>query len=452
MAIVRPIGQPENESERKAIAYFRDHLSDDNYILFHNLDLRSHNVPNEFDIVIVGERAVYPIEVKGYSGRIIGNASEWEFENGSMIESPIRLSNKKTRVLASAIHRIPMLDRVFVEPTLVILTDDGAEIDLDDESRYRVMHLDQAIRFIRNDTRESIVDLHDRIVNAVARQFQPLHRANEIGEYVVKETLSQNELYSTYLAEHRLLPATTRFMLKVYHLDLYAEPQEQERQRAWILRDSNALLRLEGHPNIVQAHPPFPWQSNQIVLPLDWVDGYSLRGLLKSQKPLAFRSKIEIARQVCKGLKHAHTNGVIHRDLCPENIIVSRKGTVKLTNFDCARIEGGGLATIASRVGQHLDEHYLAPEVWQDPANASRSSDIYAAGILLYELFVGKTPYDRMQEVLTAKGLPKKPSDAGSNLSPEFDVLMVRMCAFDAASRTATLDDAIQYLERLKTI
>lgn len=448
MAILRAIGLPENDSEREALAFFRDNLPSNDYIIFHNLEIHSKNVPYEFDLVIVGERAIYPIELKGYGGQISGNAAEWELASGAIIKSPLPLAAKKAKVLASSMRRSdPGLDHVFVEPTLVVLTDPNARIDLDDPER--VMSLAQAVQFIKTDGRDTIIYLHERIVNALARQFQPLRRINEIGDYLVREIISKNELYTTYLAEHRLLGAAQRFALKVYNFDLYADSTEQARQKEFLLRDANALYRLTGHPNIVRAHPPFPWQSNQIVLPLDWVEGFSLRGLMNSKKPLAFSSRLRIARQICKGLAYAHAHGVIHRDLRPANVIVSRKGIVQLINFDCARVEADDMHTIASRVGRHLAEQYVAPEVWRDASSASRASDLYSVGILLFELLAGKHPYERITQLFPTQGLKQKPSQVNPQLPAAFDELIASFCAFDVKTRNKTLDNALAVLDSM---
>lgn len=450
MAIVHAIGQPANESERKAIAFFRDHLSGDDYIIFHSFELSSGKVPYEYDMVVIGPRGVYPIEVKGYLGRIRGNASHWEFENGGIIPSPLPLASNKARVLKSRLESDnPALRNIFVSPTLIVLTHDKAQIELDDSEKWRVMRLNQAVEFILNAPGGSIAHYTDRICHALFRQFRPLRHENEIGDYIVLETISRNNLYSTYLARHKLIESSTRFALKVYSLDLYTNEVEQARQRQVILRDSTALHRLGDHPNIVRAHPPFPWESNRIVLPLDWVDGYSLRDPLDSQASLSLATKLGIARAVCEGLRFAHSHGVIHRDVRPDNVMIQRGDKVKLINFDCARIEGGNLPTIASRVGRRLDERYVAPEVWQNPANASRAADIYATGILLCELLTGKPPYSKIRDVFANQGLSQKPSDLSPALSKDAAELIEAMCVFDPAKRLADLEQVIVFLELL---
>jgi serine/threonine protein kinase len=266
------------------------------------------------------------------------------------------------------------------------------------------------------------------------------------GDYHVFHNLERNNLYTTWLARHRLIHTQGRFVLKAYHFDIYASPDERRRQRERILRDAEALHRLAGHPNIVQAHLPFPWQDNQIVLPLEWVDGYSLRGLLDAGEALAFSRKIDIVRQVCEGLAYAHGNGVIHRDVRPDNAIVPSQGPVKLVNFDCARVKGDNLRTIATRLGRQLDQRYVAPEVWRDPRAASPASDLYSAGIMLFELLTGKPPYQKIREVIAAKGLPSMPTQIKPGLSSDVDEVISCMCAFQPQDRYKSLTQAVEDL------
>lgn len=450
MAVVHAIGMPENESERKAIEFMVKHLPDDRYVIFHNLELPAPSgLPYEYDMIIVGEYAVYVVEVKGYRGRIRGNALEWELESGAITSSPLPLLNKKAKVVASRLIRhSPLLQSVWVQP-LIFLTDDRVQANLDDEQASRVLHLDEAIDYILDPYRlpvspKSVRHLTDRICDAIFKQFRPLHRTKEVGDYLVLSTVGKNNLYTTLLAEHRLLSTHERFLLKVYSFDIYTTPETSHKQKEWILRDANALHRLAGHPNIARAYIPFPWRDNQIVLPLEWIDGHSLRGLLATNTEIEFGRKIDILCQTCDGLNFAHNNGVIHRDIRPENIIVPYLQPVKLVNFDCSRVVD--METLRSRVGRHLDERYLAPEVVRDPSAASPASDLYTVGIIFFELLTGQLPYKKIQEVVAANGLPKLPTQIKSDLSPDVDEVVNRMCAFSPEDRYTNLIEVVEYL------
>ncbi|MBC8492613.1 MAG: protein kinase [Chloroflexi bacterium] len=452
MAIVHAIGLPENDSERKAIAYLAKHLPGDQHIVFHNLELPARSgLPYEYDVIVVGEYAVYTVEVKGYQGLIRGNAQEWELESGAIYKSPIPLANKKAKVVADRLCRhSPLLGRVWVQP-LIVLTDNRVRLRLNDDQADRVLHLDEAIDYILNPRRlpirpEFITNCTDLICEAIFNQFRPLRRQHEIGDYRVTDTIGKNNLYTTLLAEHRLIRTRDRFILKVYSFDIYASLETRRKQEEWILRDANALHRLASHPNIVRAYPPFPWQDNHIVLPVEWVEGHSLRGLLDTGAEMGFACKIDIVRQMCEGLHYANSRGVIHRDLRPDNVIVLRQGLVKLVNFDCARVEGDDLRTIASRVGRQLDQRYVAPEVWQNAGAAGSTSDLYAAGVILFELLAGQPPYQKIKEVFVGKGLPCLPTQINPELPSDVDEVVARMCAFEPDERYGSLAEVAEDL------
>lgn len=450
MAIVQAVGKPENESERKAIEYFARHLPDDRYTIFHNLELvASSGQAYEYDLVIVGEYAVYSIEVKGYHGLIRGNAREWETEWGEINHSPIPLANKKAKILNSWLERYNLaLKGIWVE-SLIVLTDEQTRIRLLDPQANRVMHLNEAVAFILNpqllpNRPQSLAHFSRLICDGFSRYFRPLHRQQQIGEYQVLQTIGKNNLYTTLLAEHRAI-RKKRFTLKVYNLSFHEDTQTRAKHVEWMLRDANALQQLAGHENIVRANTPF-WDDTRLVLPLEWVEGYSLRGLLEAGANLDFTRTVDIVRQVCIGLQYAHSHGVIHRDVRPENIIVPNAGPVKLVNFDCARIEDADMPTIASRVGRQLDERYIAPEIWADPFYASITSDVYAAGIVLFEVLTGQTPYQHIKEVFAAQGLPRRPTQVKASLSLDADEVISRMCAFRIKERYSSLQEVIDDL------
>lgn len=451
MAIVHPIGSPENDSERKAIAFLKERLPG-NHHLFHNLELPTPSgLPYEYDLIVVGEYAVYAVEVKGYRGHVRGNAQEWELESVAIYKSPIPLTNRKAKVLASYLHsQNQSLKRVWVQ-AVIFLTDNQAEVDLDDRQVGRVVRLDQAVAYLLDPHRldastDRIDHLTGTICDTISHQFRPLRRPHEIGDYRVLDTIGKNNLYTTWLAEHRLIRTQRRFILKVYSFDIYAEPEMRLRQREHILREANALHKLPDHRNIVRAYPPFPWEDDKIVLPLEWVDGYSLRGLLDANVEMSLHRKVNIARQICEGLHHSHLHGIVHRDLRPDNVIVSHQGPVKLVNFDCARIEGVDLETISSWVGRQLDQRYVAPEVWGDCGAASPASDQYAAGVILFELLTGRPPYEKLREAVAAGGLPRRPTQINPHLSPKVDKVIACMCAFEPKKRYRNLGRVVQAL------
>jgi tRNA A-37 threonylcarbamoyl transferase component Bud32 len=450
MARVIAVGMPENDSERAAIAYLAKYLPDD-YLLFHNLELNNPSgLPYEYDIIVVGHHAVYVVEVKGYRGTVRGNALEWELNAGTIYKSPLPLANKKAKVVKDRLGRRVALRDVFVD-FLIMLTDPAVIIDLPNDQKLRVLKLDQAVAYL-TDPRSlpvlpiSIAHLRHQIEDVIGSQFRPLHRTNEIGGYRVIDTVAKNNLYTTFLAEHRLLSTGDRFILKAYSFNIYADPAIQAKQKERILRDANTLHLLAGHPNIAEASQPFPWEDNKFVLPVRWINGFSLRGLLDAGTELSFESRLEIVRQAAEGLHYAHMHGVVHRDVRPDNIIVPVNGPIKLVNFDFARIESVNFQTIATQIGRAFDQRYVAPEVFHDVTKTSSSSDQYSLGIVLYELLAGRMPYQRLQEVVEAKGLPAPPSKYNPSLSQDADQIVLRMCALKPAQRYLSMAEVIEDL------
>lgn len=461
MARIHRIGDPENDSESKAIRELAKRLPD-NYFIFHNFELATdHGMPYEFDVAVVGEYAVYHVEVKGYRGLIRGDRHQWMFENGGVYPSPVPLANKKTKILASHLRRrSAMLESVFVE-TVVLLTDDRARAQLKDEQAHRVVHLNE-IGSRLTDPRavpgsgQSIVPLQDYACEAILGS-RPAKKATQIGLYNVLEKINQTESRTVYLAEHRYIKMRPKTILKVFHFDLYSSKEAQEHQIRAIFHDQEALRLLSGHPNIIQTGDFFPWEGNKFVLPTEYVEeGRPLEVLLDKHedRQLTWSEKRKIIGQIARGLRHAHQGGVIHRDVRPLNVVVAPGPVSKLVNFDLARIEE---ASDLPDLKDRLDPRTVAPEVWLDPRSASPRSDVYSLGILFYEFVTGEPPYGHVNDILASKTVPldearllKELGTPGSEdfmAHPKDAVAAIRkMCAFDPAQRYGDMKEIIDDL------
>jgi serine/threonine protein kinase len=456
MAAVYPIGEPQSDSERKAIAVLAEQLPDQ-YRIYHNLEItndRGH--PYEYDAIVVGRYAVYVVEIKPYGGTIKGNAHDWELQSGEIRRSPIPRTNNKARALKTRlISDRPSLEAagIYVEATIV-LTGDNAKVELRDRQAWRVLPLEEAAAKMSNPgfpvhscriNRGLYKTIHDVITD----QFRPLHRRDRVDDYRVIEIVSQNDLYTLKLAEHPMMP-DNRFSLKIYTLGVHPSARLLQKERDRLLRSAHALHRLAGHPNIARAYLPFPWEHTQIVLPRAWVDGYSLRGLLEQRAEMDVSRKLDICIQVAEGLRHAHVHGVIHRDVRSENIIVPHEGPVQLVNFDCARI--ADLQTIAPYLKGRLDKRYAAPEIWDDPIAVSPASDQYGLGTVLFELLTGEPPCQDKLEITGASGLPHSPTELDCSLDSAFDTVVRRMCAFLPQDRYPDLQTVIEKLRSLQSV
>jgi len=441
MAIIHPVGQPESEAERQTIRLLKEHLSED-YIVFHNLETVSPaGFAYEIDLLVIAPHAIYVIEEKNYTGHIRGNVREWVMFNGAVFPSPIPAINRKTRIVATQLKKHdPALADVFCQG-VVHLSSAKAKIKIHDPQADRVTVADELITYLSDPKRLPqpscrIAGRRDLICGAVFAGFEPSQPHREIGAYRVLEKLGETPEFSEYLAEHRYVKIEPRTRLKVYHFDMYEEVEKRDKQLELIFRDVNALKMLAGHPNIARTSDIFPWENDSFVLPTEWVDGYSLRGLIDTAgKSLSFSNKVDIFRQLCAGLDYAHQRGVLHRDLRPDNIVVCADGRVKITNFDFARIADVRVQTIADQIDGHLDLRYTAPEVLVSVANASIRSDLYSLGIIIFETMCCRLPYTTPRELLRNREFGWHLADDVDGPVQEMNRIIGRLCAFNPESR-----------------
>ncbi len=461
MAIIHRVGIPENDSETKAIKRLGKKLPDD-YFVFHNFEVTTgRGLPYEFDIAVLSPHALYHLEVKGYRGTIRGNPLQWVFENGSVYPSPIPLANKKSKVLAGKLRQHSRrLDDVFVE-TLILLTDDQARIKLNDDQAGKVIHLNEVIerlcepRWLPVST-GNITGAHETVCEALFAT-RPSQRTKQIGLYDVVEKLGQDDRFAVFLAKHRFIQTQPLTYLKVYHFDVYTTPEEKQYRLREVFHGQDTRRLLGAHPNLLQAGDMFAWSDDTFVEPIDYIEkGRLLETLLgdNPEWPLTWPEKIQIIKGVGSGLAHAHRHGVIHRDVRPRNIVVAPEGVVKLANFDLAFIPDAPNLSIAESVHEYFDPRYVAPGVWENPGDVVPASDVYALGLVFYQLITGQPPTHDAEAVLAGKGLPidkKFLADELGRSSNQGDwagaaEIITRMCAPELADRYATVADVMEDL------
>jgi serine/threonine-protein kinase len=176
-----------------------------------------------------------------------------------------------------------------------------------------------------------------------------------------------------------------------------------------------------------------------------------------SEQALTWDEKTRIIKGVAAGLAHAHQHGVIHRDVRPRNIVIAPGGVVKLGNFDLAFLPDAPNLSIARSVREHFDRRYVAPAVWEDPSDVAPASDVYALGLVFYQLITGQPPLHDVEAVLAGNGpaidvdlLTAKLSRKGA---PDFmsdpagaAEVIGRMCAPQKSDRYATLAEVLEDL------
>ena len=224
MARIHRIASPENDSERKAISEL-SRLLPDHYQLYHNFEVTAGGgLPYEYDLAIATDHALWHVEVKGYHGKINGDAHRWVFQNGRSVPSPIALANKKTKILASELRRKIHGQKIWVD-TVILLTDERARANLRDPQAHRVIHIEDARSYFADPNSlphrtQKIKHLHPDITEFFMGVTRPRKRIEVIGLYDVVERISQNEERTVFLGKHRYIKTRPETILKVFHFHI----------------------------------------------------------------------------------------------------------------------------------------------------------------------------------------------------------------------------------------
>lgn len=224
--------------------------------------------------------------------------------------------------------------------------------------------------------------------------------------------------------------------VKVLRADLARDPQFQERFR----REAQNAAAL-NHPAIVAVYDTGETRTEYGPLPyivMEYVDGRTLRDIVKTEGPLPGQRAMEIMADVCAALDFSHRHGIVHRDVKPANVMITKTGAVKVMDFGIARAVHDGQAAVTQTAAVIGTAQYLSPEQARGEAVDARS-DVYATGCVLFELLTGEPPFTGDSPVAVAyqhvREDPRKPSQLNSRVSPQLDAIVLKAMAKGAANR-----------------
>ncbi len=232
-------------------------------------------------------------------------------------------------------------------------------------------------------------------------QPPPVERLGELfPELDVVELIGRGGMGAVYRVVQRKLDRTVA--LKVLPPELAKEPSFEER----FLREARALAGLK-HARILTVHD-FGEREGLYYLVTEFVEGMNLRQLMDMGE-LSPDEALRVTPQICEALQFAHDHGVVHRDIKPENLLIDLSGEVRIADFGLARIVGENASGPAlTRSSQVLGTpQYMAPEQWRDGQNVDHRADIYAVGVVLYEMLTGQLPIGHFDLPSRRKGVPK---------------------------------------------
>ncbi len=263
--------------------------------------------------------------------------------------------------------------------------------------------------------------------------------------YRVDGKLGEGGMGSVYKAYDRELD---RFVaLKVIRPELMAHHEVLQRFRQEML-----LASRISHKHILRIHDIGDAAGGVKFISMAYIQGRNLAELLEQQKVLPVETAVEISKQLCAALHAAHREGVVHRDLKPQNILIDQNNCVYVSDFGLAKsLENEPqAATAMTSVGQVLGTpRYMSPEQVESAAVDERT-DIYSFGLILYEMVTGDLPFqgNSLQLMLgKVQSLPRNPSLLNSKLPPYLVGIIMRCLKKDPQFRYATFDDVLADLE-----
>jgi eukaryotic-like serine/threonine-protein kinase len=229
---------------------------------------------------------------------------------------------------------------------------------------------------------------------------------------------------------------------------LYRRFAEDEEFVERFRREASAAAGLQ-HANVVGVYDRGEWDGTYYIA-MEYLEGRSLKQLIVDTGPLAPLAAVDIAEQILKAARFAHRRGVIHRDIKPHNVIIDEEGRAKVTDFGIARAGASDMTETGSIMGT---AQYLSPEQAQGHAVSARS-DLYAIGIVLYEMLAGRVPFDGESAVTIAlkqvTEAPVPPSAYNAAVTPELDAVVLRALEKDPEHRFADADEFIAALEMVR--
>jgi serine/threonine protein kinase len=394
----------------------------------------------EVDLLVLGRYALYLIEIKSHPGTLTGDIRDWCIRSNrgeKHIENPLFGTERKARNLASMLKRhLDQATGVWVEP-LVFLSSPELTNQLPDEARSHITWRQTIIRALThhefpgaNPPRRIVDRPTMRAVAAALHRLglRPSQAVRRVGEYRLDKLLDEGEGYQEHLGIHAAL-AEKQVRIRSYLVPRATSTERRAQLERAAHREAEVLTRLGEHPAIlrcldyVESAPLGP-----ALIFEAFKDSLPLEVFLRRTPALTFDDRLAILQQIAEALHYCHEKDVLHRNLCPSSVLVRRREghplEVRLHSFQVAMRGEGSLGTVhLTGLGSRGAALYLAPEVLDDPAKATRESDLFSIGAVAYFLLSGRHPAETLgdRERLLHKEGGLRISAVRDDLSPGID-------------------------------
>ena len=260
--------------------------------------------------------------------------------------------------------------------------------------------------------------------------------------YEILELIGSGGMANVYKAKcHRL---NRLVAIKILKNEL-ADNTEFRRR----FRDESRAVAQLSHANIVSVYDVSTSGDTEYIV-MELIDGITLKQYMERRGRMDWREAMHFITQIMRALSHAHSRGIIHRDIKPQNIMVLRDGSVKVADFGIACLENEGQTLTQEALGS---VHYISPEQARGDRIDARS-DIYSAGVVLYEMLTGRLPFEGDSAVSVAiqhlSSVPLPPRDINPDIPEALELICMKAMSPNADKRYPTADAILEDLERFR--
>ena len=262
--------------------------------------------------------------------------------------------------------------------------------------------------------------------------------------YEIMEQIGMGGMARVFRAlDHRL---NRQVAVKILREDL-AEDAELRRR----FHEESQAVAMLSHPNIVAVYDVSRSSDLEYIV-MELIDGITLKQYMqKKGNKLNWREALHFITQIVKALGHAHSRGIIHRDIKPHNIMVLRDGSVKVADFGIARVASGGHSTLTQEALGSV--HYISPEQARG-SHIDARSDLYSAGVVLYEMLTGRLPFEGDTPVSVAiqhiNSIPLSPRELEPAIPEALEAITMKAMAPNPDNRYGSADEMLADLEEFR--
>ena len=262
------------------------------------------------------------------------------------------------------------------------------------------------------------------------------------GRYEILEVIGTGGMAVVYKARcHRLNRLVAIKILK----DEFAKDEEFRRR----FRAEGQAVAMLSHPNIVQVYDVSSSDNANFIV-MELIDGISLKQYMEKKGSLNWKETLHFAMQIATGLEHAHSRGIVHRDIKPHNVMVLKNGSVKVMDFGIARVMSKSNTLTKEALGS---VHYISPEQAKGSYTDNRS-DLYSLSVVMYEMTTGRPPYDGESPVAVAiqhiNGGAVPPSVLNPNIPKGLEQIIQKGMALDVKDRYSSATEMLRDMEEFR--